>query len=120
MLHITHMRNPLLNLLPILVLLFNTCFNNFSFGFSISNMIVVNHNLDFTASDIVKDYLRTRIIPSFVENTIPQDLPEVFKDGIKLAFLIAMEGSVLLKNHNTLPLKEGERIALFGSAQHWT
>ncbi|MEM0379007.1 MAG: glycoside hydrolase family 3 C-terminal domain-containing protein [Thermosphaera sp.] len=72
------------------------------------------------ASDIVREYLNARQIPSFVENTIPSNLPEVFRDGVKLAYLIALDGIVLLKNNNTLPLSGGERVAVFGSAQHWS
>ncbi|MEM4489527.1 MAG: glycoside hydrolase family 3 C-terminal domain-containing protein [Desulfurococcaceae archaeon] len=72
------------------------------------------------ASSIVREYLNARPIPSFVEKTIPSNLPEVFRDGVKLAYLIATDGIVLLKNNNTLPLNIGERVAVFGSAQHWS
>ncbi|MEM4717415.1 MAG: glycoside hydrolase family 3 protein, partial [Desulfurococcaceae archaeon] len=38
----------------------------------------------------------------------------------RIAYEAAIEGAVLLKNNNTLPIKEKSRIALFGKGSYWT
>jgi len=73
-----------------------------------------------TPDSIVKSFIEQYSIPGFVLNSIDPTQPDVIKDGIKLAYIIAIEGIVLLKNtNNTLPIKPGEKIALFGVGQHW-
>ena len=68
---------------------------------------------------MVKEFLSRYDIPDFVLKSIPESLPEVLRDGAKLAYVIALEGIVVLKNNGVLPLNRSDRIAVFGAAQHW-
>jgi beta-glucosidase (EC:3.2.1.21) len=40
-------------------------------------------------------------------------LPDVLRDGAKLAYIIASEGIVLLKNNGVLPLNRDAKIAVW-------
>ncbi|ADM27726.1 glycoside hydrolase family 3 domain protein [Ignisphaera aggregans DSM 17230] len=73
----------------------------------------------FSPDLAVKMFIESHSIPDFVKHSIDPMLPDVFRDGVLLSYIIASEGIVLLKNNGVLPLNHHEKIAVFGVAQHW-
>lgn len=70
---------------------------------------------------LIELFIESYSIPTFVLESIDPSVSDVIRDGIKLAYIIAIEGIVLLKNEgNALPLRQSERVAVFGVGQHWT
>lgn len=64
-------------------------------------------------SGYVDNFLSGYGLPEFVLSSISQMLPDVLRDGAKLAYIIASEGIVLLKNNGVLPLNRDAKIAVW-------